>query len=458
MKRITIALVIMLALVAGAIGLYFLSEHFKEKDAQELQAQEDKLVIFSFDEDDSTNIVINNESGQFCMEYTQADGWLMKNDVNFEVNTYTATNICSAMASLTAEKIIEDADTSKFGFDTGVDVTVTANGTDYKLYVGNPTPTNENFYVMKEGSDDVYLIDYATGITLCATKDRLKTLYIADFNATDIEHFALWEGEENDENIRFSMNKTSDGKWEMEKPYPGATVHAVDVDTFINDAIRDMIYNFVTEDCPESDYEKYGFDDPQYVYEISTSEKYVKVIFGDMLSNDTEMYGLFTETGQVVTFEANTVAALGYETADVINNEVYSLSYTDVKSVKVLSDEIEATLEFDDTNNIFRLNGEDVDITDTEINSAFFGFYNSFNNASFESLDKNAVPEGDAEIRIEYTLLDGTSAVIEYIPVPGEDSNTYWAMKDGEYTDKVVRKKVIANIPASYDYLIGLLG
>ena len=125
MKRITIALVIMLVLVAGAIGLYFLSEHHKEKDAKEIQAQEDKLVIFSFDEDESTNVSINNEDGEFNMEYSQADGWVMTNDVNFEVNSYTAINICSAMSSLTAEKIIEDSDTSKFGFDNSIDITVT---------------------------------------------------------------------------------------------------------------------------------------------------------------------------------------------------------------------------------------------------------------------------------------------------------------------------------------------
>ncbi len=458
MKRITIALVIMLVLVAGAIGLYFLSEHHKEKDAKEIQAQEDKLVIFSFDEDESTNVSINNEDGEFNMEYSQADGWVMTNDVNFEVNSYTAINICSAMSSLTAEKIIEDSDTSKFGFDNSIDITVTSNNVDYTLHVGNATPTNENFYVMKEGSDDIYLIDYTTGLTLCATKDSLKTVYIANFNPTDITHFALWEGEENDENIRFSMNKNSDGRWEMEKPYPDAIVHTVDINTFINDAIRDKIYNFVAEECPETDYEKYGFDDPQYVYEVSGPEKYVKVIFGDMLNNDTEMYGLFTETGQVVTFSAYTVAALGYDTADVINNEVYNVPYTDVASVKIITDTVEAEVELDGENSVYKLNGKNVNISDQETNTFFFNFYNSFNSASFESLDKEAVPEGEAEVKVEYSLNDGTKVTIEYIPVPGEDSNTYWAMKNGEYTDMVVRKKVIANITTCYEVLNEHLG
>lgn len=37
---------------------------------------------------------------------------------------------------------------------------------------------------------------------------------------------------------------------------------------------------------------------------------------------------------------------------------------------------------------------------------------------------------------------------------PGEDSNTYWAVKNGEYTGFVVRKKIIANISSTYEELV----
>ncbi len=454
MKRIRIAVIAMLVIIAASVGLYFAASHVKTKNDNKAAQEEDKLTIFSFDENASTNLSIHNESGNYEMTFTQADGWTMVNDVNFEVNSNTAVNICTAMASLKAERIIEDTDTAKYGFGANmIDLTVTANGTDYTLHVGDPTPTNEYFYVMKEGSDSIYLIDYTTGMTLCATKDALKSLYIADYNSSDVNHFALWKGSETDENILFSMNMDENGKWYMDKPYKDDTVYSSDVSTFVNDAIRDKVYKFVAENCPESDYAKYGFDKPQYVFEISAGDKYTKVIFGNYINNDTEMYGLFTENGQVVTFEKGTVTILGYDTADMMNKYVYSQKLSDISSVKLTTPDGSCELGIDSENSKYTFNGTEISSDDNETGEIYMALIDSFNKVYFESIDKDAVPEGDPEITVEYTLTDGTDVKLEYIPVPGEDSNKYWAVKDGEYTGFIIRKKVIANITSVYDAL-----
>lgn len=451
MKRIKTALIVMVILIAAALGIYFAANYFSNKNNEKEAEEAEKLIIFDFDEDASTKLVIHNESGDYEMQYTQSDGWKMTGETDFEVNSNTAINICSAMSSLTAEKIIEDSDTAKYGFDTSIDLTVTSNGSDYKLYVGDTSPTNEYFYVMKEGSDSIYLIDYSTGVILCATKDSLKSQYIADYNSNEVDHFALWKGSETDENILFSMSKDENNKWHMDKPYKDDSVYNSDISTFINDAIRDQIYNFIAEDCQESDYEKYGFDDPQFVFEISTPDKYSKVIFGDYTSNDTEMYGLFTETGQVVTFYKNTVAVLGYDTSDMMNKYIFCKELSEISSVSVTVPEGSAELEINETDSKYTFNGKEIDISDEEQNKAYFNFFNSFNNAYFEAVDRDAQPSGDTEVTVEYNLSDGTVTRLEYIPVPGEDSNTYWTMQDGEYTGFTVRKKVIANISSTYE-------
>ena len=109
------------------------------------------------------------------------------------------------------------------------------------------------------------------------------------------------------------MNMDNDGNWSMEKPFNNNTVYLSQINEFLTRTSKDEIYTFVQENCTESEYSKYGFDDPQYVFEISTAEDKTKVIFGDYTNNDTEFYGLFTETGQVVTFEANSVTILNYQ-------------------------------------------------------------------------------------------------------------------------------------------------
>lgn len=453
MKRIRTTLIIMLILIAAALGIYFIADYYSNKNSEKETAEAEKLIIFDFDENAANKLRIHNESGDYEMQYTQYDGWTMTGETDFEVNSNTAISICTAMASLTAEKIIEDSDTSKYGFDNAINLTVTANGTDYTLYVGDSTPTNENFYVMKDGSESIYLIDYTTGATLCATKDSLKSQYIADFNSNEVEHFALWKGSETDDNILFSMNKDENNKWHMDKPYADDSVYSSSISTFLNDAIRDKIYNFIAEDCQESDYEKYGFDDPQFVFEISGGDKYIKVIFGDYTNNDTEMYGLFTETGQVVTFYKNTVTVLGYDTSDMMNKYIFCKTLSEVSSVSVTMPEGNAELEINESDSKYTFNGIEIDISDEEINQIYFNFFDSFNNIYFESVDRDSEPSGETEVTVEYTLTDGTVTKFEYIPVPGEDSNTYWTLQDGEYTGFIVRKKVIANISSAFEAL-----
>lgn len=62
----------------------------------------------------------------------------------------------------------------------------------------------------------------------------------------------------------------------------------------------------------------------------------------------------------------------------------------------------------------------DTQLTDDDTKSLFISFFNSFNNAYFESIENDQNPDGEPEITITYTLSNNTVNRIEYIPVPRE--------------------------------------
>lgn len=105
MKRIRIVLIAMVILVAAAIGIYFIAVNFNEKKKEKEEAENAKLVLFDFDGDACTKLEINNESGNYVMEYTQANGWMMTNSEDFDANSNTASYICTYMSDLKAEKL-----------------------------------------------------------------------------------------------------------------------------------------------------------------------------------------------------------------------------------------------------------------------------------------------------------------------------------------------------------------
>lgn len=454
MKRLKTAIIIMAAVLVAALGIFLIATKQNSDKLSKESEEADKLILFDFDSDSIDKVEINNESGRYLMIYNESSGWeLSEADKELELNPASVESITSNMSDLTAEKILNDSDSSKYGFDDPIKISAFSGDTEYTLLIGDATPTYENFYVMKENDENIYLIDYTTGSYLCATRDFLKQGYILNCGSSDITQFCLWEGAEKDENILFSMTK-SGGAWIMDKPYQDSSVYNTQITLFLDDAIRDEIFEFIQEDCKESDYAKYGFDDPQYVFEATYTDGYTKVIFGDYTNNENEMYALFTETGQVVTVVSNEIALLSYDTMDMMNTSVYSANISDVSEIEITMPDVSVTLEItsDDDSYIYSVDGKE--LTTDEEREAFASFYNSFNNAYFESIENDDKPSGDAEITIKYTLTNNIVKEIEYIPVPGDDSNTYWAINTGEYTGFVVRKKVIAGIENMYKELM----
>ena len=93
-----------------------------------------------------------------------------------------------------------------------------------------------------------------------------------------------------------------------------------------------------------------------------------------------KMNGLFTDSGQVVTFISNEISALGYDTMDMMNTTVYSADINDVTEVKVEMPGVTAEMEINNYEEEYILN--DTQLTDDDTKSLFISFFNSFNNFS----------------------------------------------------------------------------
>lgn len=456
MKRIKLAIIILLAVLVASAGIFCVAYYFNDKSEKEAAAEEEKLKMFEFDEEAVDKIEINNDGGQFIAEYISGTGWRLTNNDEFEVNDALIASMAANMCELKAVKILEDKDPSKYGFDNPVKVTCYIGDQAHTVIVGDSTPTYENFYAMKENDDNIYLIEFLKGSILAADKNALKQTYIYPYMSYDIDHFALWEGSETDENILFSMNKDSDDNWSMDKPYNDKSVYYTQVDAFLTDSSRDEVSSFVQEGCDESEYSRFGFDNPQYVFEISAGDEYTKIIFGGPTEDGKEIYGLFTESGQVVTFIPNEIALLNYNTLDMMNTTVFSTDISNVANVTLNINGKNVILDMSGGENAYMVNDVNVSKLGDEAKNAFVTFYNSFNNAYFESVERAASPSGDPEITIDYVETNNIVTKLEYIPT--EDSDEYYVIKNGEYTGYTVTGEIIKAITGSYDKLMTTIG
>jgi len=455
MKRIKTAIIILLAVLVAAAGIFAAAYFFNEKNEKDAKAEEEKLVMFDFDSESVDKIEINNEDGQFIAEFSSEGIWQLTNTDDFVLNDTIVSSMATNMCSLKAVKILEDEDPSKYGFDNPVKVTCYIGDEAHTIIMGDTNPTYENFYAMKENDSNIYLIEFMKGSILAADKNSLKQTYIFPYMTYEVDHFALWEGNETDENIRFSMTKDEDNNWHMEKPNPDADVIYTEVNEFLTDASKDEVSTFIQEGCDQSEYSKFGFDNPQYVFEISAGDKMTKIIFGSPTENGEEIYGLFTETEQVVTFIPNQVALLGYNTLDLMDTDVFSTDISNVSTVTVTMNGKQTVLDMSMGENEYKVDDVNVSEISEDAKTAFVSFFNSFNNAYFESVEKAATPSGEAEITVEYILTSNVVAKLEYIPDP--DSDEYFVVKDGVYTGFTVSPVIIEAINSSYNDLMNII-
>ena len=449
MKKIKLVIIIMAAAVIAALGIFLTANYINNKNEEEKQAEENKLIMYDFNSNDVKKVEITNKSGSYTVEYDAEKGWQLTNDDSISLNDSLIGAIAAQVSQLKAEKILDSKDTSKYGLDDPIKITVYNGDLPCTVLIGNESPTAEHYYAMKENDNRIYLISFSNGSVLSADRDALKNRYIYNYSSYDIDHFAVWKGKETDDNILFSMNKDEDGVWSMDKPYKDNSVYNTQITNFINSTSKDEILDFVEEGCKESDYPKYGFDEPVRVFEISAGDKTTKIIFGKDTEDGTAFYGLFPMTGQVVTFEKNTVTIFNYSTLSMVNTSIFSAEMSDVSSVDITMPDAEAKLDFATSSGKKAIDGKETDSTDTAVTKAYEAFYDSFNNTYFSAEeDKDAKPSGDAYVTVKYALRSNVVYDIEYIP--DNSGDYYFAVKDGEYTGYKVPADTIENIIEKY--------
>jgi len=95
MKRIKLAVIILLVVLIAATGIFLVAYYFKDKTEKAEQLEEEKLILFDFEYNDVDKIEIDSEEGQFIIEYTTSDGWFITNTDDIILNDTKPAAIAS---------------------------------------------------------------------------------------------------------------------------------------------------------------------------------------------------------------------------------------------------------------------------------------------------------------------------------------------------------------------------
>ena len=442
--------VLILGAAAVLLTAIFLIVDRRAKQEEKIAHIGDGKQLMDIDPDDVTRMSIDNGDDHLVFDWNPSTGeWELAEGAQFDVNIYSVNAVCTYFCILKTQKTVafDCKDTSVYGFDDPVTLKIytESKGADhpYTLLVGDSTPTYDAFYAMTDESNDVYTIDYESGLVFCSDKDLLKNQYIFDTTVSQVSYFKV---ERDGKTVTEISKDGTSGLWEMKYPVD-YEVNRVNIEDLMSVLVRTTVSAFV-EDHP-TDLKQYGLDKPQAKVWLKgtngskTMER--EIWFGSKVSdkeNEQEMFAYMTDSEQVFKITAADAGFVSVEPAELLLNYCHSVLMDELKSVEVtLSDfyDLHETLTIDTENKQYALDDIDIDALHSEdVSTLFENHFRAISYLPFTdlALDDEPDPEAEPTAAIVYTYLDGRTVKLEFVP---KSDTEFYLFKDGKYTGLVTR-------------------
>lgn len=460
MKRQIIIILSLVLLVGITMGTYFLIRNHNEEKQQAAEEEASALQLVQFYSNDIHKIELQTPDGTYSAVLNEAGTWELEQETDFKINVYFLNSIAGSLCNLTASENIGPATEEikkQYELDNPYIVTLSTKDDACTLYTGKLTATNEYYYVMTDKSDDIFLVKADYGDYLHPNRNSLKNIYVQSNQSSPIDHISLtYENE-----IIYDLQKKEDGIWKITEPIQSDFVDLVNIDKLQTDIMQLIIDKFGDENITEEQYAKYGFDNPAYIFYFSQEDGTETTIYAKEYNTESADFVecLQKETGQIFYCAANYIGLLQSTTSDFLSSSVYNVDMGKVSAVDVQMEGETLSIEMDTENDQYTVNGIDVDALGSDAVSALKDFYETISNMTADTYyPTETLPDSEPDISITYTLTDGSKEVITLLK---KDAETYYALRNGEYSNLLVNRSLFSTrqgILEMYDRLKKAIG
>ncbi len=444
--RNAIILVVVLGLLVGA---YFFINYKKSgtTDPAAQTTETDKSIrVMEMDSQKISSIQYSSPEGEFTIK-RQGDTWVMDPAYELALDKNTVDNTVSSLADVVANKVIaEKSDRlSDFGLDKpSVVKVVLSDGSSKELEVGNKSPTGEDVYVKLKGQQKIYTVGGYYEDMIKVGRGHFASKQILPIEATAVKKF----GYKKDGNLQYSIDIESESDMKILAPLKeeaDTTKISQLVQTVVQLEIKDII-----EEKP-ANLAKYGLDKPAYEITYGNKNTTKIVLLGDKAAADANssttsgniLYAKFPDANIVFTVDVSKLTFLDVGLKDIISPFVYIPNINEVNKVELSIDgkttvsELK-TVEGKKEEDKFKVDGKDANMKDSNDRSLFKAFYQAMIGVTFNKYQADLKPQGTPEITIKYYMKpDNKVVTVDFIP---KDTNYYYAVKDGVYTNRLVLK------------------
>lgn len=434
--RNAIILIVVLGLLVGAYFILNNRKNTTDDNPAEVSSESIKLVSYEYDK---INLLeFDNEEGKFAL--TKKDkAWSIEPSSEFAVDNSVADTAATDVSTIMADKVIEEnaADLSKYGLDKPSTVKIgLTDGKAEELEIGSNTPTNEGIYVKKKGEPKVYIIGSYYGNRLRLNRSYFAIKDILPVEGKTLKKFAYEKAGQ----MQYAVDIISETEMKLVAPIEEQVDNTKILPMM--DAVVQLKVKDIVDENP-GDLAQYGLDKPAYTLEYGDGKTTKKILFGKEEVKGSTTYAKYPDEKSVFTIDTTPLTFLDVKFSNILSTFVFLPNINDVNKIELTIDG--KTIVSDITTNKdnkdedkFKVDGKDANMENEKGNSLFRAFYTSMIGITMNKYEPGAQPSGKPEVTIKYYMKPDSKPVVIYFI--SKDSNYYYAMKDGEYTNRVILK------------------
>ena len=411
--------------------------YVKNKSEQQVQNEAKKTadnVLFDFDSDSISKVTLSSPEGDFSFVYENKK-WICdpSSDSSFDVNQSTVQGICTVFSKLKATKNYGSADEEsrkKYGLSDPYVITVTADGTEYVLDIGDASPTGDYCYAAANGKDNIYALLASDADSLISDRFGLIDNDFLPYSDSDITQMTIVRDGKTTVDLTLDPDA---GIWVLPDEYKMLTVNQTRPSTLLTTITRLTAVQIIEEDL--SDLSKYGFDKPFAEFIVKTKDGSQRTILMSKYGNDAAAYTYvyIKESGLVETYYASDMSFVDYSIYDLITQTVESANLYNISAFEFSCAEASDSFTVDMSAPTATIRGADLDLTKAEVKNMFENFYNFFSYINITSIDLESKPElKDPSFSAKYTVSNGSETTIDL--VSDGSGSEYYVFANGKYT------------------------
>lgn len=436
MKKVIIAAVALLIVAGGSFGAFLVVKNRSDKETEKQVSELADNVLFSFDSDSITEINFDCPDGQYKAVVNDDGDWKL-DDGEFALDQTYMNALLTLVSDFSAETNYGEADSSKksmYGLENPSETITLSDGTNnYKIYVGNISPTNDYYYIMVEGKDKVYTVDSVQGSVLKASRLMIKSKELIPYKDNQIKQITVKKDGKTVYDLTFD---TETSTWSLPKEYSNLPFDQTAVTSMLTTVTRLEAQQLLEENL--EDLSKYGFDKP--VAEVTVkgldgTEQNV-LVSGKTDENKTYTYALIEDSNQVQVYYFSDLNFTDYKPVDFLPDSTTTATMYDVTGFDLTFGDINDSFTMNMTDRTLKMNGKETDIENNENSTAFQNLYNALSILIFTETDINAYPDNSEPLLTAvYHVNDGTDIKIDLVDA-GNDK--CYVFKDDTYTGGLI--------------------